>query len=58
MSQNSQSAATHLSLFRFLFWLGGFFAVWNAPGGSFLDGLIWPYYLGRYIATHFTIFTS
>lgn len=37
-----------------LMWLGG--AVWlaNQPGYNFWDGLIWVYYVGRYIAMHAT----
>jgi len=43
---------TNLSL-GFFWWLGG--AVWVAhqPGYNFWDGLIWLYYVGRYVAKHF-----
>lgn len=48
---------THLSL-GFLAWLGGAIHVMNQPGGDFWDGLIWLYYVGRYIAIHFTALTG
>lgn len=39
----------------FFGWLGG--AVWVAdqPGMSFWDGIIWLYYVGRYVAQHFAV---
>lgn len=42
----------------FLVWLGG--AVWVAhqPGCAFWDGVIWPYYVGRYVAMHFAALPS
>lgn len=38
-------------------WLGG--AVWVAhqPGYNFWDGLIWMYYVGRFVAMHATALT-
>ena len=49
-----QSGPTRLSL-GILCWLGG--AVWvsNQPGYDGWDGLIWLYYVGRYIAAHFAM---
>jgi len=40
--------------FGFLFWLGGALFTMNQPGMNFLDGLIWLYYVGRFVAQHFT----
>lgn len=47
------NVTTKLSL-GFLSWLGG--AVWVAhqPGHGFWDGIVWMYYVGRYVAQHFT----
>ena len=36
-------------------YLGGFFWVWNQPGFGFWDGVIWLWYVGRYIAAHFAM---
>jgi hypothetical protein len=40
--------------FSLFAWLGG--AVWVAhqPGFNFWDGIIWLYYVGRFVAVHFT----
>jgi hypothetical protein len=38
----------------FLAWLGGAFWVAEQPGYGFWDGLVWLWYLGRFIACHFT----
>jgi hypothetical protein len=35
-------------------WLGGASHVAAQPGMGFFDGVFWPYYVGRYIAQHFT----
>ena len=40
-----------------LAWLGGAFWVANQPNNSFWDGVIWFWYVGRYIAAHFTMFS-
>jgi hypothetical protein len=40
-----------------LAWLGGAFHVAAQPGHGFWDGVIWMWYVGRYIATHFTALT-
>ncbi len=37
-----------------LLWLGGAVHFYNLPGYGFWDALIWLYYIGRYIALHFT----
>lgn len=29
----------------------------NQPGCNGWDGMIWPWYVGRYIAAHFTMLT-
>ena len=39
----------------FFTWLGGAFFVANQPGMGFWDGLIWMWYVGRYIAAHFAM---
>jgi hypothetical protein len=36
-----------------IMWLGGAVHTANLPGFGFWDGLIWLYYVGRYVATHF-----
>ena len=46
------SAKIHLGT---LAWLGGAFHVGAQPDMSFWDGLIWLWYVGRYVATHFTV---
>lgn len=38
-----------------LAWLGGAFYIANQPGMGFWDGLVWLWYLGRYIAANFTL---
>lgn len=40
--------------FGIIGWLGGAVHVANQPGYGFWDGLIWMYYVGRYVAQHFT----
>lgn len=50
---NSVDVTTQLSL-GFVAWLGGAIHVAHQPGCGFWDGLIWLYYVGRYIAAHFT----
>ncbi len=37
----------------FFGWLGGAVYTANQPGMNFWDGVIWLYYVGRYIAVHF-----
>lgn len=37
-------------------WLGAAFWTANQPGNGFWDGVVWMWYLGRYIAAHFTMF--
>lgn len=37
-----------------LAWLGGAFHTAAQPGMGFFDGLFWLWYVGRYIAEHFT----
>ena len=50
---------TYVSLnFGFLFWLGGCMNTANQPGHGFWDGVIWFYYVGRYVARHFTALTA
>lgn len=49
---NSGSTTTYLS-FGFLWWLGGAMWVYNQPGYGFWDALIWVYYVGRFVASHF-----
>jgi hypothetical protein len=36
-----------------LAWLGGAFYIAHQDGHGFWDGLIWMWYVGRYIAAHF-----
>ena len=36
-------------------WLGGAFWVARQPDCGFWDGVIWLWYVGRYIAEHFTV---
>lgn len=38
-------------------WLGGAFYVAHQPNCGFWDGVVWFYYVGRYIAAHFTLLT-
>lgn len=40
---------------KFTLYFGGAFHVWSTPNGTVWDVLIWPWYVGRYIATHFTV---
>jgi hypothetical protein len=53
----SVNSSSHLSL-GFVAWLGG--AVWvaNQLGYGFWDGVVWLFYVGRYIAAHFTQLTQ
>lgn len=51
-----QHVSARLSL-GFLAWLGGAFDVATQPGNGFFDGLIWVFYVGRYIAQNFTEFS-
>jgi len=44
-----------LRVIPFVAWLGGAFWVGNQPGFGFWDGLIWLWYVGRYIAAHFAM---
>ena len=39
----------------FMAWLGGAFYVAHQPNCGFWDGVIWLYYVGRYIAAHYTL---
>ncbi len=39
----------------FIWWLGGAFWVANQPGMGFWDGVVWLYYVGRYVAQHYTV---
>lgn len=39
----------------FFAWLGGAFWVGHQPGMGFWDGVVWLWYVGRYIAAHFTL---
>lgn len=39
--------------FGFIFWLGGAVHVMRLPDYDFWDGLIWMYYVGRFVAIHF-----
>lgn len=39
-----------------IMYLGGAFFTANQPGMGFWDGLIWLWYVGRYVAQHFTVF--
>jgi hypothetical protein len=41
--------------FGLLTYLGGAFFVGNQPGMGFWDGLIWMWYVGRFIAAHFAL---
>ncbi len=36
-------------------WLGGAFYVGNQPGCGFWDGVVWMWYIGRFIAAHFAL---
>ncbi len=45
--------AISVNVFGLFFWLGGAVHVANLPGYNFWDGIIWLYYVGRYIAIHF-----
>lgn len=40
--------------FGTLTWLGGAIHTMNQPGCGFWDGVVWMYYVGRFIAVHFT----
>lgn len=42
----------------FIVWLGGAIHVAHQPGYGFWDGVIWLYYVGRYLAEHFTQLAS
>jgi len=39
--------------FGFLFWLGGAIHIMNQPGMGFWDGVVWLYYVGRFVAIHY-----
>ncbi len=57
MAADSKSNTTYLGTrlsFGFICWLGGAVHVAHQPGYDFWDGLVWMYYVGRYIAIHFT----
>lgn len=41
----------------FITWLGGAMWVAKQPGFNGWDALIWLYYVGRFIAIHFTALT-
>lgn len=43
------------SMFGFMTWLGGAVYVAHQPSMTFWDGIVWCVYVGRYIATHFTV---
>ncbi len=53
---NETSTSTHLSL-GFLCWLGGAIHTAHEPGMGFWDGVVWLYYVGRYLAEHFAALT-
>jgi hypothetical protein len=37
----------------FFFWLGGAVHVAHLPGYNFWDGIIWLYYVGRFVAINY-----
>jgi hypothetical protein len=39
----------------FFGYLGGAFFVAHQPGMGFWDGVVWIWYVGRFIAAHFTM---
>lgn len=39
-------------------WLGGAFHTAAQPGMGFWDGVFWLWYVGRYLAKHFTELSS
>lgn len=39
----------------FITWLGGAFYVGHQPGCGFWDGVVWMWYVGRFIAAHATL---
>ena len=41
----------------FVAWLGGAVWVFRQPGYGFWDALFWLYYVGRFVAQHFTALT-
>ena len=45
---------TRLSL-GLLTWLGGAVHVAHQQGNGFWDGVVWMYYVGRYVAAHFAV---
>ena len=45
-------ANIHFSLFA---WLGGAFYVARQPECGFWDGVVWVWYVDRYVAKHFTV---
>lgn len=57
MSTKQDVTVTSRYALGFFGWLGGAVHVANQPGYGFWDGLIWLYYVGRYVATHFTVLT-
>ena len=44
-------------LLGFVGWLGGAVYVAHQPGMNFWDGVVWLYYVGRFVAHNFTILT-
>lgn len=56
MSKDKTKDKSNFSLFfGLLTYLGGAFFVGNQAGMDFWDGLIWMWYIGRYIAAHFAM---
>lgn len=56
-AKESTSCTANLSL-GFVGWLGGAVYVAHQPSYGFWDGIIWLYYVGRYIAAHFAQLNS
>jgi len=52
--RSARSVSARLSL-GCLTWLGGAVYVANQPGMNFWDGIVWMYYVGRFIAAHATM---
>ena len=46
------------SVIAWLVYFGGNYWTAEQPGFGFWDGLIWPWYVGRYIAAHFTMLSG
>jgi hypothetical protein len=57
MMSEKNNTNTTITLFPLFAWLGGAFWVGNQPGNNFWDGVVWLWYVGRYIAAHFTLLT-